>query len=331
MKKLILILCFGLGNALIANANDCKINILTDDFSSSANWQSQGNGDVNVSNGKCNFDNVYCGSYNRVHRNLGATLSDNYWKAECDFTILNTNPSGYGTSEILMALTAGDLNFMTYDASQNYDETTQDGIAVIIQSASITDSNINNWYFCIQSKKGNIRTTSTPTQIYANSTINNYYIKLERISNNATQLGVFSDPAFTTHLSGSPVAFVIDATITGLNTVQHCTNCGAASARLINAAVDNDLICHNSNSGITEDLNKNTDLLIYPNPTIKNITIESPQQAGIEISDMQGQLIKKLEANSNKTIVDVSAFPCGLYVVKVKTEKGISFKKFVRE
>ena len=82
---------------------------------------------------------------------------------------------------------------------------------------------------------------------------------------------------------------------------------------------------------ITEDLNKNTDLLIYPNPTIKNITIESPQQAGIEISNLQGQLIKKLEANSNKTIVDVSGFPSGLYVVKLKTEKGVAFKKFVRE
>lgn len=331
MKKLIFILFFGLGNALIANANDCQINILTDNFSSSANWQSQGNGDVNISNGKCNFDNVYCGSYNRVYRNLGATLSDNYWKAECDFTILNTNPSGNGTSEILMALTAGNLNFMTYDSSQGYAETTQDGIAVVFQSAGITDNNIDNWYFCIQSKKGNIRITSTPTQIYANSTINNYYMRLERTSNNTAQLSVFSNPAFTIPLPGSPVAFVIDATITGLNTVQHGTNCGAASARLINAAVDNDLICHNSNTGIMEDINKNTDLIIYPNPTIKNITIESPQQAGIEIFDMQGQLIKKLETNGNKTIVDISGFPCGLYVVKLKTEKGVAFKKFVRE
>jgi hypothetical protein len=145
------------------------------------------------------------------------------------------------------------------------------------------------------------------------------------------QLGVFSDPAFTTHVSGSPITFIIDPTITGLNTVQHGTNCGASSIRLINAAVDNDLICQNSNKVETEDINKNIDIVIYPNPTLKNITIESPQQALIEISNLQGQLIKKLEANGNKTIVDVSSFPCGLYIVKVKTEKGVAFKKFVRE
>jgi len=69
-----LFLLIGLGNIQIANAENCKTIILSDDFSSSASWQSQGNGDVNINNGKCNFHNVYCGSYNRVYRNLGTTF-----------------------------------------------------------------------------------------------------------------------------------------------------------------------------------------------------------------------------------------------------------------
>ena len=75
MKKFMsLFLLIGLGNIQIANAENCKTIILSDDFSSSASWQSQGNGDVNINNGKCNFHNVYCGSYNRVYRNLGTTF-----------------------------------------------------------------------------------------------------------------------------------------------------------------------------------------------------------------------------------------------------------------
>jgi len=77
---------------------------------------------------------------------------------------------------------------------------------------------------------------------------------------------------------------------------------------------------------------------IYPNPTKNNITIESPLQAClpigkavIEILNMQGQLIRSFTANSNKTNIDISAFPSGMYVVKVKTEKGVAVKKFVKE
>jgi hypothetical protein len=330
MKKQLFILFLGLINVLTAYSQEC-VTVLNDDFSSSSSWQSQGNGDVNVSNGECNFANVYNGNYNRVYRNLGTSLSDNYWKAECDFKILNTNPSGNGTSEILMGLTAGNLNFMTYDASQSYAETTQDGIAVIIQSGSATDNDINNWYFCIQSKKGNVRATSTPIQIYANSTISNYYIRLERTTNNSAQLSVFSDSTFTTHLPGSPITFAIDSTITGLNTVQHGTNCGGQSTRLINATVDNDLICQNSNSGIAEDINKKMNMVIFPNPATNNLTIESQQQAVIEILNIQGQTVLHQTVQQGKTDIDISGFAKGVYILRLCSNDKTSVARIVKE
>jgi YVTN family beta-propeller protein len=72
-------------------------------------------------------------------------------------------------------------------------------------------------------------------------------------------------------------------------------------------------------------------IFIYPNPATNNITIESPQLAVIEITNIQGQLIKTLAANSHKTSIDISAYSSGVYFVKVKTEKGIMVKKFVKE
>jgi PKD repeat protein len=70
---------------------------------------------------------------------------------------------------------------------------------------------------------------------------------------------------------------------------------------------------------------------IYPNPTTDNLSIEAPQKAIIEILNIQGQLIKTITANEGKTNVDVSALPSGVYFIKVKTEKRIAVKKFVKE
>ena len=85
-------------------------------------------------------------------------------------------------------------------------------------------------------------------------------------------------------------------------------------------------------TGIVNETHEPVSVNIYPNPAKYNITIESPQQtAVIEISNLEGQLIKTIAANGNKTSIDVSAFPNGLYFVKVRTEKGIAAKKFIKE
>jgi len=70
---------------------------------------------------------------------------------------------------------------------------------------------------------------------------------------------------------------------------------------------------------------------VYPNPAIDYVTIESPLKSTILFSNIQGQLIKSLTTNGNKISVDVSALLSGVYVVEVKTEKGIEVKKFIKE
>ncbi|MFA5819915.1 MAG: SBBP repeat-containing protein [Bacteroidales bacterium] len=79
------------------------------------------------------------------------------------------------------------------------------------------------------------------------------------------------------------------------------------------------------------DLSDNKNIYIYPNPATDNLTIEAPQKSTIEILDIQGQLIKTFAINGNKTSINVSAFPSGMYFVKAKTEKGVAVKKFVKE
>lgn len=245
-----------------------------DDFSSISSWSSQGNGRVNVNNGKCNFDSVYCGEYNRVYSNMGLILPMDYWNAECSFSILKQNPAGYGTGEVVMALTAGSLDFMSYDIQQNYEETYQDGIAVVLLSEGSIDNDIDNWYFVIEGKKGNYRTFDLSTVIHANSGISTYYLSLERTSANSTQLSIFSDYARTLHLPGSPVSFIIDPNIEGLNTIQHGTITPGYYPRLSTACVDNDYI-------FKKAVFANFEISIYPNPANDWISVKQNDEPGV--------------------------------------------------
>ena len=83
-----------------------------------------------------------------------------------------------------------------------------------------------------------------------------------------------------------------------------------------------------------EEFNNYYNISIYPNPATDNLTIESPLHSNIEITNIQGQLIKTLAASGTKSAswrIDVSALPCGVYVVQVKTEKGVTVRKFIKE
>jgi len=70
---------------------------------------------------------------------------------------------------------------------------------------------------------------------------------------------------------------------------------------------------------------------IYPNPANDNLTIETSQHAIIDITNIQGQLMKTFATTGNNTNVDVSCFPSGVYILKAEMEKGIIVRKFVKE
>jgi len=106
---------------------------------------------------------------------------------------------------------------------------------------------------------------------------------------------------------------------------------GATTLTNAFAGHDDIFVAKTGNSVGINELSNSLKSSVYPNPATCNITIEAPQQAVIEISNIQGQLIKTFATTGNKTIVDVSALQGGVYVVEVKTEKGIEVRKFIKE
>lgn len=70
---------------------------------------------------------------------------------------------------------------------------------------------------------------------------------------------------------------------------------------------------------------------IYPNPASAYLEIEITQPATIEVTTLQGRLIKAMRLSSGRTSTDISFLPEGIYFLKVKTEQGIWIKKFIKE
>ena len=76
----------------------------------------------------------------------------------------------------------------------------------------------------------------------------------------------------------------------------------------------------------------NGKLRIYPNPVRDELRIENGEWRieKVEILDLTGKII----LNSQLSIlhsVNVSALPQGIYIVKLKTDKGIVTEKFIKE
>ena len=86
-------------------------------------------------------------------------------------------------------------------------------------------------------------------------------------------------------------------------------------------------------AGINE-INENNNISVYPIPAKDNITIKNSdfiKDETISVYDIQGQLLLQRTILQAKIDIDISAFPSGVYVVEVRTEKGVSVKKFIKE
>ena len=75
-----------------------------------------------------------------------------------------------------------------------------------------------------------------------------------------------------------------------------------------------------------------TIIFIYPNPVIDNLTIEtnSNEEHRLEIINLLGQTIYTTYIG-RKNIINTSNYSCGLYILKIYTDKEIVVRKFVKE
>ncbi|MFH2143852.1 MAG: T9SS type A sorting domain-containing protein [Bacteroidota bacterium] len=76
-----------------------------------------------------------------------------------------------------------------------------------------------------------------------------------------------------------------------------------------------------------------TKILIYPNPTTGKIKVESEGVLGIEVINIQGELIinQKSKVKNQKCELDLSNHAKGIYIIKVITDKQTITRKLIKQ
>lgn len=75
-----------------------------------------------------------------------------------------------------------------------------------------------------------------------------------------------------------------------------------------------------------------SNFVIYPNPASQYIVLEndnSLNSSDVEIINMQGQLVKKINVNTSNTVINISNLDNGTYFIAIKTNINTTYKKFV--
>jgi hypothetical protein len=101
----------------------------------------------------------------------------------------------------------------------------------------------------------------------------------------------------------------------------------ASTSSLFNFAILDKKAKENVTSVISNNNEKLSSNIIYPNPVINEIFV-SEKYSAIEIFDLSGKLILHIEKYHNK--IDISVLHSGLYIVKIYSEKGTLTQKIIK-
>ncbi len=133
--------------------------------------------------------------------------------------------------------------------------------------------------------------------------------------------GVFtwqSDPTLSCIICSNPIA---TPTITTTYYVSKTNSCG----------IGTDSVTVYVNPVSVENINNNSNIKIFPNPTAGIITIEGQNIESVIVTNIKGQLIKRINQKNQKIIIDLSEQSKGLYFVQVKNDKGTKMGKIIIE
>ena len=87
-------------------------------------------------------------------------------------------------------------------------------------------------------------------------------------------------------------------------------------------------------AGTAEIVTGNKQIMVYPNPANEKIVIETNgiyEKGTLSVINIHGQEILTLNTEGFKTEVKIRNLPCGVYFIKLYSDKGIFTAKFVKE
>lgn len=219
----------------VVNCNNLSCDY-SNDFSSAANWTTEGNG-LDISNGTFNYNNCVGGVTNRMYTNHNVTLTNN-WRLDFDFNFTDYGTGGPGHH--LASLTAGTLDPVSASNGTPWTPTNQDAVAAMFFSTNHT--NQTNTFMLVGCSKNDNNAWINSTGILLAENVQ-YFITLERLDQTHGRISVYSDAARTVHIANSPQCFAINAGVTAnLNVLQHGNTSWAGGDRSLTGTIDNDCL-----------------------------------------------------------------------------------------
>jgi hypothetical protein len=199
----------------------------------------------------------------------------------CNTYIVNSNQDGIFAS--LIAFGANQIPYSHNDQLFSNHPNVHGGVQDYDATHSATNSNPTNmgWRIYGHAKEGNgvfypsnhlaaSNTNAAPLNTSKGIEIprlnTDYWLRLERISGTVCQISIFSDPAMTQHVTGSPQCFNIDENIQNLNTLMNSTMVSGDVYRSASGTLDDVKVFDNCPGLPTLTISAN------PNPVCEGMT-----------------------------------------------------------
>ena len=98
------------------------------------------------------------------------------------------------------------------------------------------------------------------------------------------------------------------------------------------AIVTNTTYNINDESNAIEDQNAMLNVLIYPNPTNGQVTVQAPLNIeSIQVMNINGQTVDQYNPLNTNATFDISNYTAGVYIIKVHTQQGVSINKLIKQ
>ena len=109
--------------------------------------------------------------------------------------------------------------------------------------------------------------------------------------------------------------------VTAVNTMPGNETCESAPAMAADGLHDYVTV---QTDGVNE---LNAETKVYPNPTHGKITIEAEGMNHVTIMNALGQTVYDAPTDADQTVLDLSQYGPGMYLVRISSEKGINVKR----
>ncbi len=227
--------------------------------------------------------------------------------------------AGYWTNNRLLNDRIADWDTTTYLFMRNFDI---NNIFGVVYTPKFNFENNQTYNIALQFRNGGVAGGE-----YPNSTpVNPISLTIElvnSVTNEVSYVGEISGVFNTTTLTSNQFSFVSD--FSGVGYLRFTMNNPNSTIHI------KDIQISSSPLSVT-DISHNQ-FKIYPNPVTDMMNISSGNDLieKIELLDMQGKAIRNIKGNNQSEVqVSLQYLPNAIYLVKVKTDKGIKTLKVVK-